>query len=128
MSKILTLIAILITVLVIPVQTSQRVLITADHLGDISGYTKVYSDSSSDYGVYIKDDYKANTCREGDTVRLADTEGTVVSSKAKEFSVKVENISKIVPGVSGSPVYNGGKAIGFISGWDGTGALRCIYY
>lgn len=128
MSKILTLIAILIMVLVIPVQTSQRVLVTADHLGDISGYTKVYSDTSSDYGVYIKDDYKSNACKEGDHVRFAGTRGQVASSKNTEFTVKVENISKIVPGVSGSPVYKGGKAVGFISGWNGDGLLRCIYY
>lgn len=127
MSKILAIILLCAVVHTYQPYTG-RVMVTADHLGNIPGYTKVYSDPKTDYGVYVKDSYVATGCACGDVVGLVDTIGTVESTKDREFSVKVENISKIVPGVSGSPVYHNGRPIGFISGWDGTGLLRCIYY
>ena len=108
--------------------TTQRVVVSAAHLESIDGYTQVYSDSETDYAVYVNDDYRATTLSIGDKVTLADTTGIVVSVYAKEFAVDVDNISKIVPGVSGDPVYCRSNSVGFISGWNGEGALRCIFY
>lgn len=105
-----------------------RTLVTAAHLGEIVGYTRVYVDESTDFAVYVKNDYVATWLSVGEKVTMAGTEGTVLSVSAKEFSVDVANISKIVPGVSGSPVCLENVPIGFVSGWDGTGKLRCIFY
>lgn len=105
-----------------------KCLVTAAHLGEIEGYTCVYSDGQKDYALYIKDNYVASTAVVGDIVSLADTTGKIISVTNEEFVVDVDNISKIVPGVSGSPVTRQNVPIGFISGWNGKGGLRCIFY
>ena len=97
---------------------SSRTLVTAAHLGDIDGYEQVYVDEETDFAIYVK---------EGDVVSLAGTTGIVDSVSDKEFSVVVDDISKIVPGVSGEPVFINNTPVGFISGWS-SGSLRCIFY
>ena len=108
--------------------TQSRTLVTAAHIGEIEGYTLVYSDTETDYAVHVKNSYVATGVSIGDKVRLAGTAGEVASVSDKDFTVAVDNISKIVPGVSGTPVYHLGSSVGFISGWNGDGTLRCIFY
>lgn len=108
--------------------TTSRTLVTAAHIGEIEGYTLVYSDTETDYAVHVKNSYVATGLSIGDKVRLAGTAGEVASISDKDFTVAVDNISKIVPGVSGTPVYHLGSSVGFISGWNGDGTLRCIFY
>lgn len=108
--------------------TTSRTLVTAAHLGEIDGYTCVYTDTDTDFAIYVKQNYCAEGLAVGDSVALVGTSGTVVSTTPVEFAVQVENISQIVPGVSGKPVYLRGEPVGFISGWNGAGALRCIFY
>lgn len=105
-----------------------RILITAAHLGEVEGYQCIYADEISDYAVHIKTEYSVEGIEVGGRVDLVGTTGIIVRVSSTEFFVTVENISKIVPGVSGEPVYQGSIPIGFISGWDGNGALRCIFY
>lgn len=105
-----------------------RVLVTAAHLGEIDGYRLVYSDADSDYAVHVCVGYVADKVRTGDRVSLVGTTGVVDSVSDTEFTVSVKNISKITPGVSGSPIYLGKEPVGFISGWNGDGTLRCIFY
>lgn len=107
---------------------TSRTLVTAAHIGEIEGYTLVYSDTETDYAVHVKNSYVAAGLSIGDKVRLAGTAGEVASVSDKDFTVAVDNISKIVPGVSGTPVYHLGSSVGFISGWNGDGTLRCIFY
>ena len=107
---------------------TSRTLVTAAHLGDIEGYECVWVDEKTDFAVYIKTDYVAEGLSLGDTVSLAGTTAVVKEVSDQEFLVEVENTSKIVPGVSDSPVYLDDVPIGFISGWSGTGTLRCIFY
>ena len=107
---------------------TQRTLVTAAHLGEIDGYTQVYVDEDTDFAIYVKEDYIAEGLSLSDVVSLAGTTGTVSSVSWQEFSVVVDDISKIVPGVSGEPVCLNNTPIGFISGWDGHGSLRCIFY
>lgn len=107
---------------------TQRTLVTAAHLGEVDGYTQVYVDKDTDFAIYVKEDYIAEGLSLSDVVSLAGTTGTVSSVSRQEFSVVVDDISKIVPGVSGEPVYLNNTPIGFISGWDGHGSLRCIFY
>lgn len=111
-----------------PLPVDRRTLVTAAHLGQIAGYTKVYEDTSSDYAVYVKDSYCAEGLASGARVTLAGTSGNVAAVSETEFTVSVDNISKIVPGVSGTSVYYDGTPIGFISGWSGDGTVRCIFY
>lgn len=108
--------------------TTSRTLVTAAHLGDIEGYERVWVDEETDFAVYIKTDYVAGGLSLGDIVSVAGTTAVVKDVSNQEFFVEVENTSKIVPGVSGYPVYLDGTPIGFISGWSGTGTLRCIFY
>lgn len=106
---------------------SSRALVTAAHLGDIAGYEQVYVDEETDFAIYVKEGYIADGLSQGDIVSLTGTTGTVDSVSDKEFSVVVNDISKIVPGVSGEPVYIDNTPVGFISGWS-SGSLRCIFY
>lgn len=103
-------------------------MVTAAHLGEVDGYTQVYVDEDTDFAIYVKEEYIAEGLSLSDVVSLAGTTGTVSSVSRQEFSVVVDDISKIVPGVSGEPVYLNNAPIGFISGWDGRGSLRCIFY
>lgn len=107
---------------------SSRTLVTAAHLGDIEGYECVFVDEETDYAIYVQENYIADGLSLGDVVSLVGTTGTVDSISDTEFSVVVDNVSKIVPGVSGEPVYLDSKPVGFISGWNGQGAIRCIFY
>lgn len=112
-----------------PIETgARRTLVTAAHLGEVDGHTQVYVDEDTDFAIYVKEDYIAEGLSLSDVVSLAGTTGTVSSVSRQEFSVVVDDISKIVPGVSGEPVYLNNAPIGFISGWDGRGSLRCIFY
>lgn len=106
---------------------SSRALVTAAHLGDIDGYEQVYVDEETDFAIYVKEGYIAEGLSQGDVVSLAGTTGIVDSVSDKEFSVVVDDISKIVPGVSGEPVFINNTPVGFISGWS-SGSLRCIFY
>lgn len=106
---------------------SSRTLVTAAHLGDIDGYEQVYVDEETDFAIYVKEGYIAEGLSQGDVVSLAGTTGIVDSVSDKEFSVVVDDISKIVPGVSGEPVFINNTPVGFISGWS-SGSLRCIFY
>lgn len=108
--------------------SSERTLITAAHLGEIEGYTCVWSDPDTDYAIYVAEDYIATSLKVGDKVSLAHTTGKVDTVSNEEFSVVVDDIAKIVPGVSGTPVCLEDVPVGFISGWNGSGALRCIFY
>ena len=110
------------------IPVSSRTLVTAAHLGDIDGYECVFVDEETDYAIYVQENYIANGLSVGDVVSLAGTTGTVGSVSEAEFSVVVDNVSKIVPGVSGEPVCFDSTPVGFISGWDGQGAIRCIFY
>lgn len=110
------------------IPVSSRTLVTAAHLGEIEGYECVFVDEDTDYAVYIQKNYIANGLSVGDVVSLVGTTGTVGSVSGAEFSVVVDNVSKIVPGVSGEPVYFDSVPVGFISGWNGKGAIRCIFY
>ena len=113
----------------LPIETgARRTLVTAAHLGEVDGYTQVYVDEDTDFAIYVKEDYIAEGLSLSDVISLAGTTGTVSSVSRQEFSVVVDDISKIVPGVSGDPVYLNNAPIGFISGWDGGGSLRCIFY
>jgi len=107
---------------------TSRVLITAAHVGAIEGYTCIYTDLSSDYAVHIKQDYSAEPVPVDGIVSLVGTQGKIVYSSPTEFAVEVADVAKIVPGCSGSPIYYNGVPIGFLSGWNGDGYLRCIYY
>lgn len=108
---------------------SRRVIVTAAHLGAPEGYTSVYVDEETDYAVYVAEDYTAEGIHVGDTLSLScGTDAVVQSVSDKDFTVTVADISKIVPGVSGSTVYLDSTPIGFVSGWDGDGAVRCIFY
>lgn len=112
----------------IPAVPATRTLVTAAHLGSIEGYECIFSDEEADYAVYVKQNYTAFGLAEGDRVSLAGTMATVSSVSPAEFAVEVDDISKIAPGVSGQSVYLDGRPVGFISGWNGAGALRCIFY
>lgn len=110
------------------IPVSSRTLVTAAHLGDIDGYECVFVDKDTDYAIYVQENYIAHGLSVGDVVSLVGTTGTVDSVSEAEFSVVVDNVSKIVPGVSGEPVYSNSVPVGFISGWNGQGAIRCIFY
>lgn len=112
----------------IPYEPSSRVLVTAAHLGDIEGYTCVYSDEESDVGVYIEDGYVAKAPPAGAEVTYLNSHGIIYSVSDSEFLVDPFSFEAVIPGVSGSPVYYRGVPIGFISGWDGAGHVRCIFY
>lgn len=109
-------------------QPSSRVLVTAAHLGELSGYTSVYSNPETDVGVYIKDDYKASAPPISGEVTYLDTKGYIREVFDGEFTMEPLDAETIIPGVSGTPVYYHDKPIGFISGWNGHGKVRCIFY
>ena len=109
-------------------EASSRVLVTASHIGEVSGYTCVYSDADSDVAVHLKDGYKAVHPPISAEVTYLETKGYIYSVSDSEFIMEPINIETIIPGVSGTPVYYKGVPIGFISGWDGHGRVRCIFY
>ena len=111
-----------------PFEASSRVLVSADHLGEIPGYTKVYSEEATDTAIYIRDDYSATAPPVGAILGFNGHQGTLVSSTAREFIMAPDELIHIYPGVSGSPVYYQDTPIGFISGWNGDGNVRCIFY
>ena len=83
----------------LPIESgTQRTLVTAAHLGEIDGYTQVYVDEDTDFAIYVKEGYIAEGLSLSDVVSLAGTTGTVSSVSGQEFSVVVDDISKIVPG------------------------------
>lgn len=110
--------------------TGTRTVVTAAHLEEeMRGYQKVYVDEESDYAVYVEDAYcPIISPKVGKTVYFCGTSGKVTSVSDTTFSVKVENTSMIVPGVSGSLVAYNDIYIGYVSGWDGEGHLKCIFY
>lgn len=112
----------------VPYTASSRVLITAAHLDDIAGYTRVFTDEDNDYSVFVQDDYRATRLPSGVEVTYLNSRGVIEECSATMFFVRPSNINAIVPGVSGSPVYYRDIPIGFISGWDGSGRVRCIFY
>lgn len=109
-------------------EATSRVLVTAAHLGDIDGYTCVYSDADTDVGIYLKDGYIANAPLVGERVQYLGSFGYVREVHNGEIAVECDDTQYIVPGVSGSPVYYEGVPIGFISGWNGHGLLRVVLY
>ncbi len=109
-------------------EPSSRVLVTAAHIGEIGGYTCIYSDSESDVGIYLKDGYKASAPPVGAEVTFLDSKGWIRETSDGEFAVEPINREKIVPGVSGTVVYYKEVPIGFISGWNGRGFVRCIFF
>lgn len=110
-------------------QPSSRVLVTAAHLGEVPGYTCIYSDEETDVGVYLKDNYVASKPPISSRVVYGNTHiGVIKEVYDNEFRMSPLNHESIVPGVSGTPVYYKRTPIGYISGWDGTGLVRCIFY
>lgn len=109
-------------------EPSSRVLVTAAHLGDIRGYTCVHSDADSDVGIYLKEGYKASAPPISAEVTYLETKGYVREVSDEEFIMEPLDIETIIPGVSGTPIYYDGKPIGYISGWNGHGLVRCIFY
>lgn len=105
-----------------------RVLVTAAHLGEIDGYICVYVDEETDYSVHVSKSYASVSLCVGDVVDIVGTRGVVDFVTDKEFSVAVDNASKVVPGVSGSCVYHEYQPVGFVSGWNGSGSIRCIFF
>lgn len=109
-------------------EASSRVLVTAAHLGEVKGYTCIYSDTETDVGIYLKEGYRASAPPIGAEVTYLETKGWVHMVSDGEFIMEPLNIETIIPGVSGTPVYYKGEPLGFISGWDGNGRVRCIFY
>lgn len=107
---------------------SSRVLVTAAHLGDIAGYTCVYSDDATDIGIYLKDGYVATAPPVGARVEWMNYYGTVEQVYDGEFLIKPHDTEMVYPGLSGTPVTYRYKQIGYISGWNGDGLVRCIFY
>lgn len=107
---------------------SSRVLVTAAHLGDITGYTCVYSDAETDIGIYLKDGYKATAPAVGARVTWGNFHGEVKEVYDGEFLMQPADTEMVFPGSSGTPVLYKGVPIGFISGWNGNGLVRCIFY
>lgn len=105
-----------------------RVYITAAHIEDPEGYTRIYEDLDTDYAVFIKEDAVSHTLQVGDHVKVLGERCKVLRVSDFEFSVDPPDVSKIVPGTSGATVTHNEIPIGFLSGWDGAGALRCIFY
>lgn len=109
-------------------EPTSRVFVTAAHIGDIRGYTCVYSDADTDVGIYLKNWYKASAPPIGAEVTYLETKGYIREVSAGEFVMEPLNIETIIPGVSGTPIYYKGVPIGYISGWNGHGLVRCIFY
>lgn len=109
-------------------EPTSRVFVTAAHIGDIRGYTCVYSDADADVGIYLKNWYKASAPPISAEVTYLETKGYIREVSAGEFVMEPLNIETIVPGVSGTPIYYKGVPIGYISGWNGHGLVRCIFY
>lgn len=109
-------------------EPTSRVFVTAAHIGDIRGYTCVYSDADTDVGIYLKNWYKASAPPISAEVTYLETKGYIREVSAGEFVMEPLNIETIVPGVSGTPIYYKGVPIGYISGWNGHGLVRCIFY
>lgn len=112
----------------VPYEATSRVLVTAAHLDDISGYTRVYTDEENDYAVFVKDTYRAERLPTGTAVKYLNSGGTIMECSDTMFFVLPDDINAIVPGVSGSVVYYHSTPIGFISGWNGDGLVRCIFF
>lgn len=109
-------------------EPTSRVVVTAAHIGDIRGYTCVYSDADTDVGIYLKNWYKASAPPISAEVTYLETKGYIREVSAGEFVMEPLNIETIIPGVSGTPIYYKGVPIGYISGWNGHGLVRCIFY
>lgn len=109
-------------------EPTSRVFVTAAHIGDIRGYTCVYSDADTDVGIYLKNWYKASAPPISAEVTYLETKGYIREVSAGEFVMEPLNIETIIPGVSGTPIYYKGVPIGYISGWNGHGLVRCIFY
>lgn len=107
--------------------TTGRVYITAAHVGTLPGLTCVYADTSLDYAIHLHDSVSTHILV-GDIASFCNTQGHVNEIGTYDFTVVVENPSYIVPGVSGSTVTVDGIAVGFVSGWNGDGTLRCVFY
>ena len=110
--------------------TDTRTVVTAAHLKEeMVGYHQVYIDEGEDYAVFVADAYTPIIAPEvGDTVYLCGTSGVVNGRSDTSFSVDVENTSMIIPGVSGTLVRYNDTYVGFVSGWDGSGNLKCIFF
>lgn len=109
-------------------QPSSRVLVTAAHLGELEGYTCIYTDDASDIGVYLREGYVASAPPISSEVTFLNSKGWVRFVSNSEFLIEPIDAELIVHGVSGSTVYYKDKPIGYISGWNGNGLVRCIFY
>lgn len=114
-----------------PVNTyvpSSRVVISADHIEYMKGYTKVWSDADTDYSVWVINDYHAVAPPNGSELYFNEKRGTLISATDMTFVMKPDNVLDIYPGVSGTPILYESTPIGFISGWNGDGNVLCIFY
>lgn len=108
---------------------SSRVLTTAAHLGELDGYELVYVDEEADYAVHVKKDYVASQLSVGDEVQYLDKySATVSETHGQDFIIQPDVRETILPGTSGEVVSYNGIPVGYISGWDGQGGVRCIYF
>lgn len=105
-----------------------RVLVTANHIAYVQGYTKVYEDPETDYSIYVDADYQGQKIAVGATVHFCGTTGEVQTVTAYYIDIAVADTEKILPGVSGSTVTYNNIPIAFVSGWNGEGAVRAYFY
>lgn len=116
------------TVLLTPRQQAlaSNVYISAAHLGEIKGYTRVYVDSSRDVAYYIADE-KTLSIVSPQQVNIEGLDDCrIISSTEGAFIVETRSPSNITDGLSGVRVYSkDGEVLGFVVSLKSTGQLEC---
>lgn len=105
-----------------------NIIVTADHIDGIDGFTKVHTFEGRDEAIYVKDNPSFKTVVEKQDVNIEGLpDCKIVESSEGEFLVETEHPELIVGGLSGTYVYskNNSKVLGFVIELRG-GKVRCL--
>lgn len=108
-------------------EVENNIIISADHLSFLEGYTKVYTFEGRDAAIYVKNNAEFTRIVPEQEVKIEGLgECNIISSSEGEFTVKTDTPEMIIGGMSGQRVYSlSGKELGFIIELNG-GNLRCL--
>lgn len=105
-----------------------NILVTADHIDPIEGFTKIYTFEGRDEAIYVRDEPSFKTIVEKQNVNIEGLSNCkIVESSEGEFRVETQSPELIVGGLSGTYVYSedNSKVLGFVIELKG-GKIRCL--
>lgn len=108
------------------IKLENNVLITADHLENVEGYTKIYSDKEKDIAYYIRDAPVYSKIEAQKVIIKGLEDCKIIDSYEGGFIVETDKQFLISSGMSGERVLTvNGQEIGFVSSLQEDGKIDC---